>query len=462
MQSRRSLLVHLPDARRPPLLHGRSAEEGQGAALRSREAGRARSRRSRGSPTTPSTCPFSNLKFAKNDARVRVRRPGPARRRDRRRRRRRSRRRSILTRPPQAERRGRHGRNDPQQQGQRGAGPGAAARTPPRNRTLRFEYDMASGKVTLNEDYVAPAARPRWATLSPDEQTVIFARNHNLYMMDAANYRQGAEERQRRVHRRNPADDRRRGVLQLRPQVRAGRTIRSSSNSSRISRTSRTRPSRTPPGTTDKNARAPSVNIIWSPDSKQFTLTAARRAQGQGSRGSSTRWPTRGRRSRPTATPCPARKTSICPRCTCSTSRRRSASRSSRTASRTRACRSRRAVHRAGARGCAHARRRPGSGRAGRRRRPGRRRPAPAFRRSGSARRADKIYFTRLSRDMKKLDVCVADATTGDVKTLIEERLNTYIESRPLRLSTTARICCSGRSATAGGTTTSTTRPPAR
>jgi dipeptidyl-peptidase-4 len=35
---------------------------------------------------------------------------------------------------------------------------------------------------------------------------------------------------------------------------------------------------------------------------------------------------------------------------------------------------------------------------------------------------------------MKKIDVCVADAATGDVKTLVEERLNTYIESRPLRL----------------------------
>jgi dipeptidyl-peptidase-4 len=46
----------------------------------------------------------------------------------------------------------------------------------------------------------------------------------------------------------------------------------------------------------------------------------------------------------------------------------------------------------------------------------------------------DRIYFTRLSRDMKKMDVCVADATTGDVKTIVEERLNTYIESRPLRL----------------------------
>jgi dipeptidyl aminopeptidase/acylaminoacyl peptidase len=45
-----------------------------------------------------------------------------------------------------------------------------------------------------------------------------------------------------------------------------------------------------------------------------------------------------------------------------------------------------------------------------------------------------KLYFTRLSRDMHKLDVCVADPSTGEVKTLVEERLNTYIESKPLRL----------------------------
>src|SRR5678816_1797429 len=56
-----------------------------------------------------------------------------------------------------------------QQQGQRGAGPGGQ-RQPPRNRTLRFEYDMATATVTLDEDYVAPPARPRWATLSPDGQ----------------------------------------------------------------------------------------------------------------------------------------------------------------------------------------------------------------------------------------------------------------------------------------------------
>ena len=50
---------------------------------------------------------------------------------------------------------------------------------------------------------------------------------------------------------------------------------------------------------------------------------------------------------------------------------------------------------------------------------------------SGSS---DKVYFTRLSRDMKRMDVCVADANTGDVRAIVEERLNTYIESRPLRL----------------------------
>lgn len=45
-----------------------------------------------------------------------------------------------------------------------------------------------------------------------------------------------------------------------------------------------------------------------------------------------------------------------------------------------------------------------------------------------------KIYFNSISRDRKKLDICVADLNTGDVKVLIEERFNTYIESRPLVL----------------------------
>ena len=45
-----------------------------------------------------------------------------------------------------------------------------------------------------------------------------------------------------------------------------------------------------------------------------------------------------------------------------------------------------------------------------------------------------KIYFNTISRDRKKLDICVADINTGDVKILIEERFNTYIETRNLVL----------------------------
>ncbi|MDO9276788.1 MAG: DPP IV N-terminal domain-containing protein [Lutibacter sp.] len=45
-----------------------------------------------------------------------------------------------------------------------------------------------------------------------------------------------------------------------------------------------------------------------------------------------------------------------------------------------------------------------------------------------------KIYFNSISRDRKKLDICVADMATGEVTVLIEERFNTYIESKPLVL----------------------------
>ncbi len=56
--------------------------------------------------------------------------------------------------------------------------------------------------------------------------------------------------------------------------------------------------------------------------------------------------------------------------------------------------------------------------------------PEPKWLADGS----DKLYFNRTSRDLKKIDICVADTATGEVKTLIEERLNTYIETKPLYL----------------------------
>lgn len=41
-----------------------------------------------------------------------------------------------------------------------------------------------------------------------------------------------------------------------------------------------------------------------------------------------------------------------------------------------------------------------------------------------------RVYFTRTSRDLKRVDFCYADANTGEVTVLIEERLNIYIDTR--------------------------------
>ena len=40
----------------------------------------------------------------------------------------------------------------------------------------------------------------------------------------------------------------------------------------------------------------------------------------------------------------------------------------------------------------------------------------------------DKLYLSRTSRDLKKIDQCIVDINTGAVKTLVEESLNTYVE----------------------------------
>ena len=73
-----------------------------------------------------------------------------------------------------------------QQQGGRGGrgGEGAAAAT----RLWWLEYDVATGTLVLNEKYEADRPNPTWAQVSPDKQTVVFARGHNLFMMDARNF----------------------------------------------------------------------------------------------------------------------------------------------------------------------------------------------------------------------------------------------------------------------------------
>ncbi|HYL61438.1 MAG TPA: DPP IV N-terminal domain-containing protein [Candidatus Methylomirabilis sp.] len=75
------------------------------------------------------------------------------------------------------------------EQQRQGAGRAAQPAEPPEDtRTLSFDYDIATGKVSRLDNVEPFKKRPLWASVSPDEKTIVFARGENLYMMDADNY----------------------------------------------------------------------------------------------------------------------------------------------------------------------------------------------------------------------------------------------------------------------------------
>ncbi|MDE0358497.1 MAG: DPP IV N-terminal domain-containing protein [Gammaproteobacteria bacterium] len=64
-----------------------------------------------------------------------------------------------------------------------------------RKRVHHFEYTVSTRTLRELEDYEAPDNHPDWASVSPDGQTVVFARDHNLFMMGGDDYEQILEAR---------------------------------------------------------------------------------------------------------------------------------------------------------------------------------------------------------------------------------------------------------------------------
>jgi hypothetical protein len=163
---------------------------------------------------------------------------------------------------------GQRGQRGDQTHGQRGQG-AAAAPTPPRNRTLRFEYDMATGKVDLIEDDYRAPTRPRWPSFSPDRKTILFARNHNLFMMDAASYALAEKK----------ADDPKIVEVQLTKDGEehysfAGSGARGGGEQQQQQQQEDQGGAGEATGqAADKNARVPSIQAIWSKDSSRFAST---------------------------------------------------------------------------------------------------------------------------------------------------------------------------------------------
>ncbi len=58
----------------------------------------------------------------------------------------------------------------------------------------QFLYDVASKKVQLDTSYEKPKEDLEWASISPDLSYVVYAKEHNLYRMDWENYQKALED----------------------------------------------------------------------------------------------------------------------------------------------------------------------------------------------------------------------------------------------------------------------------
>ncbi len=304
--------------------------------------------------------------------------------------------------------------NQEQTDGQRGRGqrngadqPDAAA-APRDTRTLFFEYDLATGKLNRLDGF-QDRRKPMWAAISPDEKTIVFARGHNLFMMDAENYAKALK---------NPADS---AIVET--QITTDGQAKYSYARLLIT-DDQEQLKREDKKDADNKAgmRAPTVQIHWSKDSKKFALIR------NDDRKVADLWvvltlknPRPVLESYPYAMPgdenVPLPELLIFDVATKKsvkvaaknfyqqmlqiedaqvTNREREQQREQQ----------------------------------GERQGVGQFRTSPRWLADGS----DKLYFTSMARNFRSVDVCVADASTGEVKTLIQERANVWLDVKPLRL----------------------------
>ncbi len=257
----------------------------------------------------------------------------------------------------------------------------------PKKKVFHFEYNIASGELYEQEDWTEEKDDPSWASISPDSSYVVFARNYNLYWMDKENFLKALEEEE---------DEKDSTIVEHQLTTEGekdyafggGYTPKENDDEETIKKE------------TEKRRGA---YILWSPDSKKFAL------ERNDSRKVKALWVINvlnqprpdlesykyqmpGEKEAPQAelwvfdmvqkegkqidvSAFADQSINIC-RANLSNKER----------------------------------------------------IKDFVPRKWLSEASDKIYFTRTSRDLHKIDVCVADAESGEVKTLVEERLNTYVE----------------------------------
>ena len=291
---------------------------------------------------------------------------------------------------------------EPQQQGGRGGRGGGASRT---QKTLSFEYELGTAKITLLDP--RPPRKPAWASVSPDGKAVVFARNHNLFMMDAENYAKALKN----------ANDKTIAEAQLTTDGeedfgyggRGGGGNFQQQQQQQQQQEQQQEETDQQGQQDNKNARTAVGNLAWSRDSKKFALVRrdARKVEKL--------WvidalanprPTLEtyRYAMPSDVNIPQPRIEVFD----VAAKSRSVLKADLWKDQSLQIEVERPTSRAR----------------------DNERTEPLWAGPGS----DKLYFTRVSRDLHRVDLCVADLASGESKPLIQERMNVYIETKPLRV----------------------------
>lgn len=249
-----------------------------------------------------------------------------------------------------------------------------------------FEYDLSTGTLTLLENYVQEPKRPDWASISPDGNIVIFGRRHNLYTMDRANYEKALKDPDdKTIEERQLTTDGEENYSYHGQLGRGETNVDKEKN---------------------KDKRKPAF-AVWSRDSRKFAMVR------NDSRQVKDLWVINSIADpRPTLEtykyPMPGEKEAPQGEILIFDLEKREKIKVKADLFKDQTLFIMMARNPVKTRDDDH-------------------RP-PLW----LSETPDRLYFSRTSRDLKKIDVCSADAATGDVKVLIEERLNTYVETRPL------------------------------
>jgi dipeptidyl aminopeptidase/acylaminoacyl peptidase len=287
-------------------------------------------------------------------------------------------------------------KKDDMKQDEKKEGEAAAkeAEEPKTTKTLYFEYEIATGKLALLPDFKPDPKKPGWAQISPDDKTVLFARGHNLFMMDAENYRLALKD----------FGDAKIQELQLTTDGEEHYSF-----ARRLTDEAKTTLKKDQKGDTKHKdgPRVPAIGIQWAKDSKRFSAVRADQRKVAdlwviNSLASPRPKLETYRYAMPGEEHVDQNELLVFDR----DSKRRVTVKTEAFKDQT--------IQVATSRTTARDR--------------DKEKTEPKWLSDTS----DQLFFLRSSRDLHRIDVCQANAETGEVKLIIEERLNTYIDTQPL------------------------------